>query len=549
MTVDTYNVSHWNEATHAHERSILTAEQEYAFDALGFVVLPQLLSPAELLACRRRDSTSSDGLDELCGEGGTVGRYVRELCGDGFRQDGHARHVSAGAAGEHDEASLPLEGGVDTLDRAYINLTGWNGHNADGASLNRAGGAWEEVRIRQCQGLLVVIALTDSAAGECPLVVVPSSHKSGLPAPPLASSSPFVERPALEAGDVLLCAASTLHSVCPQGAGGELLVVSFISSSARPQMPPDQEDRPSLPAWAEGLGEAEQALLMGGDSRRVLLSDGTATWLSPADDAEVAQRASSALELGHPDDAAERWAFDTHGYLLVEGVMDDDWIDAAAASIDANLDRMMYRGVGVGEGDGDVTLADIPGAPTISGTGRPDLKGLFQLPAPHNAPFLRMLAHPAVIQRLNWMIGAGYRVTQNTALCHVKGSSGQMLHSGNTNPTCIGKHYEMVNGRVHTRSGINVAWQLSDVGPGDGGFVVVPGSHKSCYPLPHSVRTCNERAPIRHVPMRRGSVVFFLGGTVCHGAYRWESESPRRTALFTYGHDGRRPFAWPASIL
>ncbi len=539
--LDTYTVSHWNEATSVRERSILTAEQEFTFDALGFVVLSQVLSLAELSACR------NDGLGNLCSEDGAVGRYVRELCGDGFRQDGQGKQVSAGAAGGHDEASLPLEGGVDTLDRAYINLSGWNGRNADGASLTRAGGDWEEVRIRQCQGLLVVIALTDSAGGKCPLVVVPSSHKSGLPAPPLRSSSPFAERPALAAGDVLLCAASTLHGICPQGAGGELLVVNFISRSARPQVPPDPQDKPSLPAWAEGLGEAEQTLLMGGNSRRVLLSDGIATRLAPADDPDVAQRTSSPLQFGRRDDAAERWAFDTHGYLLVEGVMDDDWIDAAVAGIDANLDRMVYRGVG--ERDGDVTLADIPGAPTISGTGRPDLKDLFQLPAPHNAPFLKMLAHPAVIQRLNWMIGAGYRVTQNTALCHVKGSSGQMLHSGNANPTCIGKHYEMVNGRVHTKSGINVAWQLSDVGPDDGGFVVVPGSHKSCYPLPHSVRTCNERAPIRHVPMRRGSVVFFLGGTVCHGAYRWEADSPRRTALFTYGHDARLPFAWPSSKL
>ena len=547
MNLDTYTVSHWNEATRAHELSILTIEQNFTFDALGFVVLPQVLSVAELSACRH-SSTSSDGLGDLCSEGGTVGRYVRELCGDGFRQDGHARHVSAGAAGEHD-ASLPLDGGVDTLERAYITLSGWNGCNADGASLSRAGGAWEEVRIRQCQGLLVVIALTDSAGDTCPLVVVPSSHKSGLPAPPLPSSSPFVERPALAAGDVLLCAASTLHGVCPQGAGGELLVVNFISRSARPQVPPDQgEDKPSLPEWSEGLGEAEQTVLAGGDSRRVLLSDGTATWLSPADDADLAQRASSALEFERRDDAAERWAFDTHGFLLVEGVMEDDWVDAAMAGIDANLDRVECRGAGNKPGS-DVTLGDIPGAPTISGTGRPELKDLFQLPAPHNAPFLKMLAHPAIIQRLNWMIGAGYRVTQNTALCHVKGSSGQMLHSGNANPTCIGKHYEMVNGRVHTRTGINVAWQLNDVGPDDGGFVVVPGTHKSRYPLPHSVRTCNERTPIRHVPMGRGSVLFFLGGTVCHGAYRWEAESPRRTALFTYGHDARRPFAWPSSKL
>ena len=545
--VDCFTVSHWNEATREHEPSILTVEQDFAFDALGFVVLPQLFSPAELSACRASSTPSSESLDNLCSEDGAVGRYVRELCGDGFRQDGPAQRIPAAVAG-HKEASLPLKGGMDTLDRAYINLSGWSGRNADGTQLTRIGGAWKEVRIRQCQGLVVAIALTDSADGTCSLVVVPSSHKSGLRAPPLPSSSPFAERPALAAGDVLLCAASTLHGICPQGGGGELLVLNFISRSARPQMPPDPQDKPPLPAWAEGLGEAEQTLLTGGDSPHLLLSDGTATRLASADDADVAQRASSAFELDDRDDDAERWAFDTYGYLLLEDVMDDDWIDAATAGIDANLDRMVYRGVG-DKMDGDVTLADIPGAPTISGTGRPDLRGLFELPAPHNAPFLRMLAHPAIIQRLNWMIGAGYKVTQNTALCHVKGSSGQMLHAGNANPTDIGKHYEMVNGRAHTRSAINVAWQLNDVGPDDGGFVIVPGSHKSCYPMPQSVRVCNERAPIRHVSIRRGSVLFFLAGAVCHGAYRWEAESPRRTALLTYSHDGRRPFAWPSSKL
>ena len=546
MKKDTYTVSHWNEAAQVLEPSIFSVEQEFTFDALGFIVLPQLLSAAELSACC--SASSSESLGELCSADGTIGRYVRELCGDSFRQDGPVQHVPAAAGEPDDEAALPLEGGMDTLERAYINLRGWNGRNADGAPLQRAGGAWEEIRIRQCQGLVVAIALTDSAEGKCPLVVVPSSHKSELPAPPLPSSSPFAERPALAAGDVLLCAANTLHGICPQGSGGELLVADFISRTARPQVPPEQQDEPPLPAWAEELGEAEQTVLAGSDSGHLLLSDGTATWLASADDADAAQRTSSALDFAPRDDDAERWAFDTHGFLLVEDIMDDAWADAAQAGIDANLDQIEYRGVG-DKLDGDVTLADIPGAPTISGTGRPDLKNLFQLPPPHNAPFLKMLAHPAIIQRLNWMIGAGYRVTQNTALCHVKGSSGQMLHSGNTNPTIIGKHYEMVNGRVHTKSGINVAWQLTDVGPEDGGFVVVPGSHKSCYPLPHSVRLCNERAPIRHLSMRRGSVLFFLGGTVSHGAYRWEAESPRRTALFTYGHDGRRPFAWPSRKL
>ncbi len=207
---------------------------------------------------------------------------------------------------------------------------------------------------------MVAIALTDSAGGKCPLVVVPSSHKSGLPAPPLPSSDPLAERAALAAGDVLLCAASTLHGVCPQGDGGELLVVDFISRTARPQLPPDQQDTPTLPAWVEELGEAEQTVLAGSDSPRLLLSDGTATWFSAADDTDGAHRASSAFEFEHRDEDAERWAFDTHGFLLLEGVMDDDWVDAAVAGIDTNLDRMVYRGVG-DKLDGDVTLADIPG--------------------------------------------------------------------------------------------------------------------------------------------------------------------------------------------
>lgn len=544
MGHDTYSVRHWNESTQAHEPSVLNAEQDFTFDALGFVVLPRLLRRAELDACR----AGGEGLEELCGEDGAIGRYARGLCGDGFRRDGAARMVLADATEGCAADELPLQGGVHSLDRAYINLAGWNGRNADGPPLTRAGGAWEEVRIRQCQGLVVAIALTDSAAGQCPLVVVPSSHKSGLPAPPLRSSSRFVERPALSAGDVLLCAAGALHGVCPRGGGGELLVLNFISRSARPQASPEEQDKASLPAWAADLGAAEQAVLTGGESPSLLLSDGKTTRLVPATGADAAQQASSALTLESQGDTAERWAFDTHGCLVVEGVMDDAWIEAAVAGIDANLDRLFYRGAGA-KLDGDITLAEIPGAPTISGTGRPDLRDLFQLPAPHNAPFLKMLAHPAVIQRLNWMIGAGYRVTQNTALCHVKGSSGQMLHAGNANPTDVGKHYEMVNGRVHTRSAINVAWQLNDVGPDDGGFVVVPGSHKSYYPLPHSVRVCNQRAPIRHVPLPRGSILFFLAGAVCHGAYRWEAEAPRRTALFTYGHDGRRPFAWPSSRL
>ena len=45
-----------------------------------------------------------------------------------------------------------------------------------------------------------------------------------------------------------------------------------------------------------------------------------------------------------------------------------------------------------------------------AGTGRPLLPGLLDLPDPYNAPFRRMIAHPEVVQRMNWMGGSGYRM-------------------------------------------------------------------------------------------------------------------------------------------
>ena len=58
------------------------------------------------------------------------------------------------------------------------------------------------------------------------------------------------------------------------------------------------------------------------------------------------------LSHGAPD-PAEVWAFDAHGYLLVRGVMDADWVEEAVAAIDANLDTMIHRGIG-GDHDTDV---------------------------------------------------------------------------------------------------------------------------------------------------------------------------------------------------
>ena len=91
-----------------------------------------------------------------------------------------------------------------------------------------------------------------------------------------------------------------------------------------------------------------------------------------------------------------------------------------------------------------------------------------------------------------------------------------------------------VNGRLFTPK-INVAWQLTETKAGDGGFVVLAGSHRANVALPSNTLddpTMFEHAT--HVQMAAGDVLFFMGGAVCHGALPWVGKQARGAAILQY---------------
>ena len=49
--------------------------------------------------------------------------------------------------------------------------------------------------------------------------------------------------------------------------------------------------------------------------------------------------------------------------------------------------------------------------------------------------------------------------------------SGCTVHAGGA-PNGLANTYSLINGRMFVTGSINVVWQLHDVGPDDGGFVV-----------------------------------------------------------------------------
>jgi ectoine hydroxylase-related dioxygenase (phytanoyl-CoA dioxygenase family) len=79
-----------------------------------------------------------------------------------------------------------------------------------------------------------------------------------------------------------------------------------------------------------------------------------------------------------------------------------------------------------------------------------------------------------------------------------------------------------------------VAWNLTDTGPGAGGFCCIPGSHKSNFPCPPEIRAAHAQAPCVVVPeVRAGSVVLFTEA-LTHGTAPWTAAHPRRSLLFKY---------------
>ena len=223
-------------------------------------------------------------------------------------------------------------------------------------------------------------------------------------------------------------------------------------------------------------------------------------------------------------DARERYFWDLTGYIVVRNVLNPDQIAAANEAIDLHRDRIRIADDNLGARDSHA----------LRGTGRPTMHDLLQLERPYCDPFRQMLAHPAVVLRLNTMCGSGFRLDHGPLLISgVKGTEGLTMH-GAGEPHRPHVAYNHQNGHSYC-GGVTVSWQLADVNPDDGGFVCVPGSHKTGYPMPPGVRTCDDdMGTVVQPVMRAGDVLFFMDGAQTHGTRPWQSERPRRSVLYKY---------------
>ena len=85
---------------------------------------------------------------------------------------------------------------------------------------------------------------------------------------------------------------------------------------------------------------------------------------------------------------------------------------------------------------------------------------------------------------------------------------------------------------------INMALALSDIGPGDGATMLLPGSHKANVPRPAEMRpsdpgTMEGVEGAIEVHLKKGDVLLFTDG-VMHGGARKTTPGVRRTIWYRY---------------
>ncbi|HEY3080956.1 MAG TPA: phytanoyl-CoA dioxygenase family protein [Chloroflexota bacterium] len=229
----------------------------------------------------------------------------------------------------------------------------------------------------------------------------------------------------------------------------------------------------------------------------------------------------------------ERYLFDLMGYVVVEPVLDGRELDELNALIDAREVWARF----------EEERAERPGA---------GARGAAYHVGPLHTweePFRRLIAHTRIVPYLVEMIGPGFRYDHGYAIFMKRGGEKLRLHGGGT-PYEPEECYHWRNGRMYNGL-VVVSFALGDVGPGDGGFAAVPGSHKANLPCPEPFKQFERAGPwLQQVPQRAGSAIIFTEA-LTHGTWPWTAETERRSLLYKFspGHmSWSRRYAAPDDV-
>ena len=224
--------------------------------------------------------------------------------------------------------------------------------------------------------------------------------------------------------------------------------------------------------------------------------------------------------------ALDDFLFDLRGYLVLKQAVEPDLVDDLNRAIDA------LPPLGFEEWYGNAQRRDYNEATGL------ELHNCVEA----GEPFERLIDHPG------W-IGYARRY------CGEEGSYAEGLFidecilsvrtSGGHHPVHSGGYRGALRGAYHFKDGLfrcgqcNIIVALTDVGPGDGATMVVPGSHKSNFPHPNAgdyarLDRMDELEGATEVYLEKGDALLFVDGLM-HGGGSRTNPGERRVVIYRYG--------------
>ena len=230
----------------------------------------------------------------------------------------------------------------------------------------------------------------------------------------------------------------------------------------------------------------------------------------------------------------EKYFFDLNGYIIIKNAVSVKELDACNKIIN-NLQSIKN-----GEWHGHVHGHNYGGKEGLN------LQQIYEA----GKPFERLIDHPSWINHmLEFVGGKGTFDHQHGPLfidenfANIRGTGEAIgIHSGNAEGIQR-NHYRYQDGKFHC-SQVNILIALNDIGPGDGGTVVIPSSHKSNMQHPeYKKNKMKKKGEFSSAEKMTGSIEIYLKAgdallfvdSLCHGSAKRINKGQRRIVVYRYG--------------
>jgi len=227
----------------------------------------------------------------------------------------------------------------------------------------------------------------------------------------------------------------------------------------------------------------------------------------------------------------DKYLFDLRGYLVLEGAVPGTTIDA----MNRILDEMPT--MKPGDWYGYVHREEFEESRGIA----------YQQIYEAGAPFEEIIDNPAWIDRVKTFVGGEGTFDYNNGelfidenFASIRGPGGAIgLHSGGHSPVkrtqFLYRHGRFMCGQI------NILFALTDIGPGDGATMVIPGSHKANFEHPQfATQKIGDGASVDgvegaiEVHLKAGDAILFVDA-LSHGSAKRVNEGERRIVVYRYG--------------